>query len=723
MRALIIPEIVDNTCIFIQKIRSSLAENSFPCFLFRKICRSFECHSRSPWNSDFENFLTSNMLKNHVCNPHDAHTSSLLLNCIPFYFAVGHTVLTMRSLSLGLTILVSLDGVAPPGAIDACAFLCAKLPGKSCPDGVMPRCQGDFCTNVYVRDRKYHFLPNGEEAVIPDGGGPVTCQDAITMTTLFREWDPAYHPRAKGFHNFRHSCYINAFLQVLLHTRGFAMYIAEMQAWLDAVNANVVLQEQIDANVSAKQDFDMYTDIVELYHEMHDPTPFTDPTTGNPVYRILRPENLIYNSWGWYALSGQVQEDSAQAFNMFLDSLKGRSRLFTIASRHGVPRPTTHSIKNLFSIRYAEDSRCEECGHIYSEPSHQFVYSLNFPEEIIDVYKAGYVRSLKVNSVRDVSIVDLFGQSFENNARSTGAVDCANHPRSASGAYQKFHRYRTTYLTNLSPPILVLALQRTVFINPVEIDRVRTLHFADGTFGAPLRPVTENQTLVRAKVNFPEELDLATIPRSQASGVYRLRGIGIHSGNESSGHYVAAFFDDESETWLLANDHSVVPTSLDAIRSNPVYTISYLVYEKISRDQDDAASSASTSSSDAPSEAAEDEDEPLLSTDFPDDPITVDCRKTCEDYIAQSKMCQDWPDCCETVHCDGTRCVNLYRDESSTIFFGEPDPDSDKHPLMCESSSHKLSNDGSIVCNLDGCFRKVVDNTNRLIRWVRGGGR
>ena len=491
----------------------------------------------------------------------------------------------------------------PPVHYGDCPFVCSKFPEKSCPAGVVPRCEATFCTNVYKQGREYGSVADGVE--MPPGSSRVTCADARSLGWQFGPWYDAISPHAKGISNLGASCYINTFLQVLFHTPLFAGYINEMHEWLELVHANGDLMAQIESDGDAKLDFDMYSDVVALYVQMHDTAPFVHPVTRERYSPLLNPYNLIFRSWNGHRRG--EQDDSGQKFGLFLGALQGRSQLFAIAGLAGIPYPAHHSAESLFSIYFTQNSQCEACGNVYSKPLQVLpVYFLNFPEEIIDIYKAGYIRKREIKQNPRTTIQAMVDVTFLNNIQTENPMECDDprHELGEGGKIPRFYKRQFIYLTDPSPPILVFGIARTVSINDSDRERIPSIAMADEYFGNVVHRLdwhemeetnparaTANQTVVRATVDFPDELALADLPRMQATGVYKLRGIGIHTGDHKGGHYVAAFYDDATGQWLLGNDGSVTPTTLGAIRTNRYNTISFLVYEMIGHrgPRDDAA--------------------------------------------------------------------------------------------------------------------------------------
>ena len=136
------------------------------------------------------------------------HGGITLVGCI----LLSHTQVTISS------------HVLATGPADACSFLCSKIEGGCSAPKPIPHCGTDkFCRNVYEdKSGSIHLLAEGS---IPVGGKAISCSlaDDRKGSSLqpWKEWSPY----AKGLGNLGVSCYMNTFLQVLLHTTPMRPYI------------------------------------------------------------------------------------------------------------------------------------------------------------------------------------------------------------------------------------------------------------------------------------------------------------------------------------------------------------------------------------------------------------------------------------------------------------------------------------------------------------------
>lgn len=84
--------------------------------------------------------------------------------------------------------------------------------------------------------------------------------------------------------------------------------------------------------------------------------------------------------------------------------------------------------------------------------------------------------------------------------------------------------------------------------------------------------------IIRTRVEFPEVLDVSSVPGAPVESRFKLTGVVRHMGKDNSGHFIADYFHPELEQWVRADD-----TTTKIIKSTPNQsrTAYILFYERL----------------------------------------------------------------------------------------------------------------------------------------------
>jgi hypothetical protein len=474
---------------------------------------------------------------------------------------------------------------------DDCALFCGSF--VKCGDP-KPTCQRDGnCSNLYTDSAKKLHYGLG---TIPKSAKRVSCRQAYSHFQGYQHWEP-FSGYAKGFNNLGVSCFANAMMQVLLHANPTREFFWRMREWVEQVKLDdelirQITEEQLDkSTVATLWHWSFLNDFFQIYDYMFRPTPvvFSDGTT---KYRIMTPDSFLRRTWGIYH---DVQEDASEAMTKFLEffqdgpsfgDLDGLSPsiLFTLAEINRIPfNFDEFGIDKFVGLKTSYSLQCSGDCHAPLRVKHEIqrVYTdIQFPKEVVDYYRR-QLEGIRIagsgnEGTRPLALWELF---LAASKPQTEFLDCETCPRLPGGEISRTAHQKIPFLSEPSPPALILALKRFA------THSVR--------LSVPIAGRTHNMKIAKItnEVYIPLNFELLCMPGSQARGRYRLVGVVFHAGSTAnSGHYISAFLDPDSDMWIYANDarvsrHASYADIQVAVNENRFYGSVdpyILVYEKIS---------------------------------------------------------------------------------------------------------------------------------------------